>query len=111
MEFLRDEDIEKVESVTETSNDESIIDSGAEMESRLGDPAVELETPETMPDNQGRKNKDTNGKRLRWLHFIGEHKDIQEVYLLLFSEKKILPFTVLLVCLMYAAVAAIFYFE
>merc|ERR1719266_2417884 len=54
MEFLRDEDIEKVESVAETSNDTTIIDSGAETESRLGDPAVELETSEAWPDHQGR---------------------------------------------------------
>ena len=63
MEFLRDEDIEKVESVTETSND---IDSGAETESRLGDPAVELETSEAWPDHQGRNN------RIRWLRIIGK---------------------------------------
>ena len=68
MEFLRDEDINKVDSQTQTSEDKiRIIDSGAETESRLGDPAVDLETPEAWPDNQGR-----SGKRLRWLHVIGE---------------------------------------
>ena len=66
MEFLRDEDIEKVESVTQTSNDTTIIDSGAETESRLGDPAVELETSEAWPDHQGRNN------RIRWLRIIGK---------------------------------------
>ena len=66
MEFLRDEDIEKVESVTETSNDTTIIDSGTETESRLGDPAVELETSEAWPDHQGRNN------RIRWLRIIGK---------------------------------------
>ena len=74
MEFLRDEDINKVEYVTETSEDKSIIDSGAETESRLGDPAVDLETPEAWPDHQGRDNKETSGKRLSWLHVIGENK-------------------------------------
>ena len=61
MEFLRDEDINKVDSLTQTSEDKSINDS----ESKLGDPAVELETPEAWPDNQGRDNKETSGKRLR----------------------------------------------
>ena len=112
MEFLRDEDINKVESLTETSNDKTIIDSGAETESRLGDPAVELETPEAWPDNQGRDNKETSGKRLRWLHIIGENaSDIRDLYSIVISEKKILPFVVLLLGGMYAAVAAIFYFE
>ena len=72
MEFLRDKDISKVESVTETSEDKSIID-GSDTESRLGDPAVELETPEAWPDHQGRNNRETSGKRLRWLHIIGEN--------------------------------------
>ena len=75
MEFLRDED--QVESLTETSNEKIIIDSVAETESRLGgskgDPAVELEIPEALPDNQGRDNKEKSGKRLRWLHVIGEN--------------------------------------
>ena len=66
MEFLRDEDMNKVESLTETSEDKTIIDSGAETESRLGDPAVELETSEAWPDHQGRNN------RIRWLRIIGK---------------------------------------
>ena len=66
MEFLRDEDINQVQSVTETSNDTTIIDSGTETESRLGDPAVELETSEAWPDHQGRNN------RIRWLRIIGK---------------------------------------
>ena len=37
--------------------------------------------------------------------------DIREVYLNLIPEKKILPSAVLLVAAIYAAVAAIFYFE
>ena len=73
MEFLRDEDINKVDSLTQTE-DKTIINSGAETESRLEDPAVELETPEAWPDNQGRDNKKTSGKRLRWLHVIGEYR-------------------------------------
>ena len=73
MEFLRDDDMNKVDPVTETSNNKTIIDSGAETESRLGDPAVELETPEAWPDNQGRDNKETSGKQLRWLQIIGEN--------------------------------------
>ena len=72
MEFLKDEDIDKVESVTETSNDKTIIDSEAETKSRLEDPAVEVETPEAWPDHQGRGTRETSGKRLRWLHVIGE---------------------------------------
>ena len=74
MEFLRDEDINKVGSLTETLENKTIVDSGAETESRLGDPTVELETPEAWPDHQGRDNKETSGKRLSWLHVIGENK-------------------------------------
>ena len=73
MEFLRDEDINKIESLTETTEDKCIIDSGAETESRLGDPSVDLETPEAWPDHQGRDNRETSGKRLRWLHIIGKN--------------------------------------
>jgi len=72
MEFLRDEDIDKVDSLTETLEDKTIIVS--ETESRLGDPAVDLETPEAWPDHQGRDNRETSGKRLRWLHVIGEYR-------------------------------------
>ena len=84
MEFLSDEDINKVDinkvdSLTETSEDKTINDSGAETESRLGDPAVELETPEAWPDNQGRDNRETSGKRLMWLHVIGEKRDIRNI--------------------------------
>ena len=116
MEFLRDEEIDKVKSVTEASSDKTILDSGAETESRLGDSAVELEAPEAWPDNQGRDNiRETSGKRLRWLHIIGENREyikhIKEIYSILISEKKILPFAVLFACVIYAAIAAVFYFE
>ena len=74
MEFLRDEDINKVESATETTEDKDIIESGAETESRLEDPAVELETPEAWPDHQDGNNEETSGKRLRWLQIIGENR-------------------------------------
>ena len=70
MEFLRDEDIGKVESLTETTGDKTIIVS--ETESRLEDP-VDLETPDAWPDHQGRDKKETRVKRLRWLHIIGEN--------------------------------------
>ena len=73
MEFLRDEDINKVESLTETS-EKTTIDCGADTESRLGDPAVELQTPEAWPDNQGRDDRETSGKRVRWLHVVGENR-------------------------------------
>ena len=73
MEFLRDEDMNKVNPVTETSSDKTIIASGAETESRLEDPAVELETPEAWPEQQDRNNRERSGKRLRWLHIIGEN--------------------------------------
>ena len=82
MEFLRDENINKVDSVTE---EKPIIVSEAEAVSRLGDPAVELETPEAWPDHQDRSRKDqlriimrnrkeASGKRLRWLQVIGEFR-------------------------------------
>ena len=73
MEFMRDDDDDnKVESLTDTSSeDKIIIDSGAETESRHGDPIIELETPEAWPDHLGRKN--TSGKWLTWCRVIGEH--------------------------------------
>ena len=117
MEFLRDEHADKVESETSDDIDKTITDSGAETESRFEDPVIELETPDAWPDHQGRDNKETSGKRLRWLHIIGENIEYfsryhyQEIYLILISEKKILPFTVLLVGAIYAIVAAIFYFQ
>ena len=46
MEYLRDENINKVDSVTETSEEKTTMVSEAEAELRLGDSAVELETPE-----------------------------------------------------------------
>ena len=80
MEFLRDEDINKVGDVTETSDDKTIIFS--ETESRLGDPDVELETPEAWLDKQDRDNKEPSGKRLRWLHVIGENRKFSnQIYL------------------------------
>ena len=74
MEYLRGENINKVDSVTETSEEKTTMVSEAEAELRLGDSAVELETPEAWqcPDNQGRGDKETSGKRLMWLHVIGE---------------------------------------
>ena len=77
MEFLRDEDINKIEPLTQTSEDKTIIDSGAESEtkSKLGDPAVEGETSEALPNNQGRKNKKIGGKQFGWLHIIGKNRE------------------------------------
>ena len=71
MEFLRDNDITNIETVT--LNDKTIIDSGAETKSRHGDPSVDLETPDVWPDHQDRNNRETIGKWLRWLHIIGEN--------------------------------------
>ena len=56
MEFLRDENINKVDSVTETSEEKPSIVSEAEAESRLADLAVELETPEAWTDNKDRSS-------------------------------------------------------
>ena len=67
MEFLRDEDIDEVESLT--TDNKTII-----LGLQVGDPAVELETPEVWPDHHGGNNKETSGKRLRWLHVIGENR-------------------------------------
>ena len=71
MEFLRDEDMTKVESVTDAKTDPE-----DETESRLGDPAVELETPEAWSDHQdkSRNRKEASGKRLIWLQVIGEFR-------------------------------------
>ena len=56
MEFLRDEDINKVESLTENSDDKSIS----------GDPVVKFETSEVWP-----KRRDRN-KWLMWFRVIGK---------------------------------------
>ena len=117
MEFLRDEDIEKVESLTETSEDNGIMDSGADPESRLGGPAaVELETPEAWPDHHSRINIETSAKWVIWLRIIGENREYffqisTNRSISLFSEKRVLPFAVLFLGGIYSAVAAIFYFE
>ena len=70
MEFLRDENINRAESVTETPKDESnYVDSGADTESIHG---VELED---WPDHQARNNKKKSGQQLGWLHVIGEDRE------------------------------------
>ena len=74
MEFLKVEDSDDVASLTETSEDKTIIDTGAETESRLGDPAVELEAPETWSNQRKRNNSGKNIKRLRLLHVIGGNR-------------------------------------
>ena len=74
MEFLKDEDIDKVEFVTETSNDKTTIDAEAETESGHGDPEAEM-TSEAWPDQQTRNNREASGKQLRWLHVIGEYRE------------------------------------
>ena len=72
----------KVESLTDAK---ILTDPEAETESRHGDPAIELETPEAWSDHQDRNRKDqlriimrnrkeANGKRLIWLQVIGEFK-------------------------------------
>ena len=68
MEFLRDEDINKVESLTNKLDDNSVTISGTETESRLGDPVVEFETSEAWP-----KRRDRN-KWLMWFRVIGKKK-------------------------------------
>ena len=72
MEFMRDNDDDKVESLTDTSSEDKIfIDSGAETESRLGGPIIELETPEAWP---GLGRNKTSGKWVTWFRIIGEYK-------------------------------------
>ena len=94
MEFLRDGNINMVESVTETSEDKGIMDSGADPESRLGGPAaVELETPEAWPDHQSRINRETSAKWVIWLHIIGENREYffpdinKQIYFIIFREE------------------------
>ena len=62
------------------------------------------------------QEKMESGKYLKWLKVIGKCiKNMFEksgrVYYILISEKKVLPSAVLLVAMMYTAIAAIFYFE
>ena len=72
MEFMREEDIGRVES-PEMPKDIAIINSGDKKGSTPGDSAVELEKPEAWPDHQSRAKKETSGKWLYWLKVIGKH--------------------------------------
>ena len=110
MESLRDEE---VDSLTGSSDVKAIIDSGAESGSRLGDPVVELETPDAWPAHQSRNKKETSDKRVRLFRVIGEQRQYFQkgLYSISISEKKVLPFAVLLLGAIYTAVAAMFYFE
>ena len=110
MESLRDEE---VDSLTGSSDVKAIIDSRAESGSILGDPAVELETPDAWPAHQSRNKKETSDKRVRLFRVIGEQRQYFQkgFYSISISEKKVLPFAVLLLGAIYAAIAAMFYFE
>ena len=108
MESLRDEE---VDSLTGSSDVKAIIDSGAESGSRLGDPVVELETPDAWPEHQSRNKKETSDKRVRLFRVIGEQRQYFQKGFYSISEKKVLPFAVLLLGAIYTAVAAMFYFE
>ena len=72
MEFLRNEDISKIEAVT--SNDKTIIiNSKDDTESRLGELSVDLETPKAWSVPQRTNYRETSDNGLRWLHIIGEY--------------------------------------
>ena len=68
MEFLRDGSIDEDESPSETPGD-VVSNTGEEN----ADSAVELETPEAWPDQQGRKKKESNDRWLKWIQVIGEY--------------------------------------
>ena len=72
MEFLREEDIDRVESA-ETSKDIAIIDIRGKKGSNPEDSAVELEKPKAWPDHKSGARKETSGKWLYWLKVIGKH--------------------------------------
>ena len=114
MEYLRDGSIDEAAPQKETSEAIAIIDSGEEKELNPGDAAVELQTPEAWSDLDEIK-KGTGGKLLNWLKVIGNNKKISQsewvVFIQFLSEKKVLPCAVLLLGLIYASVAANFYFE
>ena len=112
MEFLREDDIDGVES-PEVSKDIAIINSADKKGSTPGDFAVELEKPEAWPDHKSGARKETSDKWLYWLKVIGKHRHalIREVHSSSISEKKVLPFAVLLIGGLYLAVAANFYLE
>ena len=76
--------------------------------------SVEHEAPVARRDHL--REKMESGKYLKWLKVIGKCiKNMFEksgrVYYILISEKKVLPSAVLLVGMMYTAIAIIFYFE
>ena len=103
-----------VEFSLDSPGPETSTTSGSDDVSGLGDSAVELETPVARRDHLQEKGE--SGKYLKWLKVIGKCiKNMFEksgrVYYILISEKKVLPSAVLLVAMMYTAIAAIFYFE
>ena len=110
MEFLRFRDMDGVEFSLDSPGETSTT-TGSDDVSGLGDSAVELETPVARRDHLQEKRE--SGKYLKWLKVIGKllFDKSGRVYYILISEKKVLPFAVLLVAMMYTAIAAIFYFE
>ena len=108
MEFLKDDPIEEAGSPKETSK--AIRNAEGEK------PEDELETSEAWPHGEFERQKKTSGKWLNLLKVIGKQEewctiDISEVNSVSISEKKVLPWAVLLVGILYSAVAVYFYFE
>ena len=66
MEFLRDGSIDEDESPSEMPKD-VVSNSGEEQ----ADSAVEFETPEAWPDQQGRNKKEFNDRWLKWIQVTG----------------------------------------
>ena len=108
MEFLKDDPIEEAGSPKETSK--AIRNAEGEK------PEDELETSEAWPHGKCGLQKKTSGKWLNLLKIIGKREawctiDISEVNSVSISEKKVLPWAVLLVGILYSAVAVYFCFE
>ena len=78
MEFLREEAIDRVESL-ETSKEIVVIASESKKGSNPGDSADEVETPEAWPDHKGGAKKETCGKWLNRLKVTGKQRNTSDI--------------------------------
>ena len=111
MEFLRFRDMDGVEFSLDSPGPETSTTTGSDDVSGLGDSADELETPVARRDHLQEKGE--SGKYLKWLKVIGKllFDKSGRAYYISISEKRVLPFAVLLVGMMYTAIAVTVYFK
>ena len=104
MEFLRFRDMDGVE---------FSLDSPGETTTTTGSDEVSVEHEAPVARHDHLREKRESGKYLKWLKVIGKllFGKSGRVYYISLSEKRVLPFAVLLVGMMYTAIAVTVYFE